>query len=77
MASKKPAKKPSSAMAAAPKVDEGTLVRYLGAFKGVTHNCTYCGSQKRKAMMREYKGVLYCSRRCVLGVKRNEATDGQ
>lgn len=73
MASKKPAKRPSSPTTSAPKVDEGTLVRFIGAVKGVTHNCPYCGSMKRKAMMREYKGVLYCSRSCVLGVKRNEA----
>jgi hypothetical protein len=72
----KPAKKPSSSSQPTVKVDEGTLVRYIGALKGVAHHCTYCGSLKRKAMMREYKGTLYCSRNCVRGVKRKEESNG-
>lgn len=75
--SKKPAKKPSSPTASTPKVDEGILVRYIGALKGVSYSCPFCGSLKRKAMMREYKGTLYCSRRCVQGIKRKEASDVQ
>lgn len=77
MASKKPAKKPASAVASSPKVDEGVMVRFIGAFKGVTYTCPYCGSVKRRAMMREYKGTMYCSRNCVRGVKRNEESNVQ
>jgi predicted RNA-binding Zn-ribbon protein involved in translation (DUF1610 family) len=73
--SKKPAKKPSTPAVSVPKVDEGTLVRFIGAFKGVTYSCPYCGSLKRKAMMRDYKGTLYCSRSCVQGVKRKEESN--
>ena len=73
--SKKLAKKPSAPAVSAPKVDEGTLVRFIGAFKGVTYSCPYCGSLKRKAMMRDYKGTLYCSRSCVQGVKRKEESN--
>lgn len=76
MATKKPAKKPSSPTSSAPKVDEGILVRYIGALKGVAYSCPYCGSLKRKAMMREYKGTMYCSRSCVQGVKRKEESNG-
>lgn len=73
--SKKPAKRPSSPTALAPKVDEGVLTRFIGAAKGVTYTCPYCGSVKRKAMMRDYKGTLYCSRNCVRGIKRNEESN--
>lgn len=71
----KPAKKPSSSTPSAPKVDEGTIVRYMGAIKGVAYSCPECASLKRKAMMRDYKGTLYCSRRCVLSVKRKEESN--
>jgi predicted RNA-binding Zn-ribbon protein involved in translation (DUF1610 family) len=75
--SKKPAKKPSSPMASTPKVDEGVLTRFIGAAKGVTYTCPYCGSVKRKAMMRDYKSTLYCSRNCVRGIKRNEESNAE
>ena len=77
--SKKPAKKPTGPSApAAPKDTDGVLTLFIGAVKGVFVTCPYCGGQKRKGMMRDYKGNLYCSRGCVKAVKREEeANAGQ
>jgi hypothetical protein len=77
--SKKPAKRPSGSTSTTStvKVDEGVLTKFIGAAKGVAYSCPHCGSLKRKAMMRDYKGVLYCSRSCVRGIKRNEESDAK
>jgi hypothetical protein len=68
--SKKPAKKPSSPTVSAPKIDEGVQVLYVGATPSVRHECSECGKITGRGMLREFKSVLYCSRRCVAAVRR-------
>jgi hypothetical protein len=74
MASNKPAKRNiSNSSPSVPKVDEGAKVLYVGATKSVFHSCPECSSKRRKGMVIDYKGSLYCSRNCVRSVKRVEA----
>jgi len=68
--SKKPAKKVSSPTFSAPKIDEGALGLYIGATPSVRHECPECGKITGRGMLREFKGVLYCSRSCVAAVRR-------
>lgn len=71
--SKKPAKKPSSPTMAAPKIDDGMNVLYIGLNKELKHVCPECNKVSGKGMLREYKGTLYCSKGCVLVFKRRES----
>jgi hypothetical protein len=74
MAGAKPAKRNiSNSVPSVPKVDEGSKVLYIGAMKNVFHTCPECSSTTRKGMIVDYKGSLYCSRKCVRSVKRVEA----
>ena len=68
--SKKPVKKPSSAVPSAPKIDEGTQILYVGATPSVRHQCPECGKITGRGMLREFKSTLYCSRSCVAAVRR-------
>jgi hypothetical protein len=68
--SKKPAKRVSSPTVSAPKIDEGALVLYVGATPSVRHECPECGKITGRGMLREFKGVLYCSRGCVAVVRK-------
>jgi hypothetical protein len=73
MSSKKPAKRNvSNSAPAAPKVDDGFNVLYVGA-KSVKHCCPECNRLTGKGILREYKNTLYCSRGCVLVFKRRES----
>ena len=70
--SKKPAKKGPSSTPSAPVIDEGKNVLYVGLGKTLHHECPQCRKSTKKGIVREYKGVLYCSVGCVRNFKKKE-----
>lgn len=70
---KKPAKRPTTTIAAAPKFDDGLNVLYIGLNKEMKHVCPECGKISGKGILREFKNILYCSRGCVLTLRKREA----
>jgi hypothetical protein len=70
---KKPAKKPMSNVVAAPKIDDGLNVLYIGLNKEMKHVCPECNKMSGKGILREYKGTLFCSKGCVLVFKKRES----
>jgi hypothetical protein len=72
MSSKKPAKR-SASTPVAPKEDYGKPTLYVGLTPDTNHVCPECGKKTKRAIIREYKGILYCAKVCVAKVKRREA----
>jgi len=71
MAGKKPAKRSASTIVI-PKEDYGKPTLYVGLTPDANHVCPECGKKTKRAIIREYKGVLLCSKNCVIKVKRKE-----
>ena len=71
MAGKKPAKR-STSTPVAPKEDYGKPTLYVGLTPDANHICPECGKRTKRAIIREYKGILYCAKGCVVKVKRRE-----
>jgi len=71
MAGKKPAKRSTTTLAA-PKEDYGKPTLYVGLTPDTNHVCPECGKKTKRAIVREYKGILYCAKACVAKVKRRE-----
>lgn len=71
MAGKKPAKR-STSTPVAPKKDYGKPTLYVGLTPDTNHVCSECGKKTKRAIIREYKGILYCAKACVAKVKRRE-----
>lgn len=72
MAGKKPAKRSTSTLVAL-KEDYGKPTLYVGLTPDTNHVCPECGKKTKRAIIREYKGMLYCAKACVAKVKRREA----
>ena len=71
MAGKKPAKR-STSTPVAPKEDYGKPTLYVGLTPDTNHVCPECSKKTKRAIIREYKGILYCTKTCVAKVKRQE-----
>ena len=71
MAGKKPAKR-STSTPVAPKEDYGKPTLYVGLTPDANHICPECGKRTKRAIIREYKGILYCTKSCVIKAKRQE-----
>ena len=71
VAGKKPAKR-STSTSVAPKEDYGKPTLYVGLTPDTNHVCPECGKKTKRAIIREYKGVLYCAKTCVAKIKRRE-----
>jgi len=72
MAGKKPAKR-STSTPVAPKEDYGKPTLYVGLTPDANHVCPECSKKTKRAIIREYKGILYCAKACVAKVKQREA----
>lgn len=72
MVGKKPAKRSTSTPVAL-KEDYGKPTLYVGLTPDTNHVCSECGKKTKRAIIREYKGILYCAKACVAKVKRREA----
>lgn len=73
MAGKKPAKRSTSTPIV--REDYGKPTLYVGLTPDTKHVCPECGKKTKRAIIREYKGVLYCSKGCVVVQKRREIVD--
>ena len=71
MAGKKPAKRSASTIVI-PKEDYGKPTLYVGLTPDANHICPECGKKTKRAIIREYKGILLCGKHCVIKVKRKE-----
>jgi len=71
MANRKPAKR-STSTPVAPKEDYGKPTLYIGLTPDANHVCPECGKKTKRAIIREYKGILLCGKNCVAKVKRQE-----
>ena len=71
MANRKPAKRSTSTLVA-PKEDYGKPTLYVGLTPDTNHVCPECSKKTKRAIIREYKGILLCSKNCVAQVKRKE-----
>ena len=71
MANRKPAKR-STSTPVAPKEDYGKPTLYVGLTPDTNHVCPECSKKTKRAIIREYKGILLCSKNCVAQVKRKE-----
>ena len=71
MVGKKPAKRSTSTPVAL-KEDYGKPTLYVGLTPDSNHVCPECGKKTKRAIIREYKGILLCSKNCVAQVKRKE-----
>jgi len=71
MVNRKPAKR-STSTPVAPKEDYGKPTLYVGLTPDTNHVCPECGKKTKRAIIREYKGILLCSKNCVVQVKRKE-----
>ena len=72
MAGRKPAKR-STSTPVVPKEDYGKPTLYVGLTPDANHVCPECGKRTKRAIIREYKGILYCAKTCVAKVKRQES----
>jgi len=75
MANRKPAKR-STSTPVAPKEDYGKPTLYVGLTPNTNHVCPECSKKTKRAIIREYKGILLCSKNCVAQVKRKEIKTG-
>jgi hypothetical protein len=71
VASRKPAKRSTSTIVI-PKEDYGKPTLYVGLTPDANHICPECGKRTKRAIIREYKGILYCAKGCVGKAKRRE-----
>ena len=71
MAGKKPAKRSASTIVI-PKEDYGKPTLYVGLTPDANHICPECGKKTKRAIIREYKDILYCAKGCVGKAKRRE-----
>lgn len=70
MASRKPAKRSTNLVVVAEDYGKPTL--YVGLTPDANHVCPECGKKTKRAIIREYKGILYCAKGCVGKAKRRE-----
>ncbi len=71
MANRKPAKR-STTTPITPKEDYGKPTLYVGLTPDANHICPECNKKTKRAIIREYKGILYCTKTCVAKAKRQE-----
>jgi hypothetical protein len=71
MAGKTPAKR-STSTPVTPKEDYGKPTLYVGLTPDTNHICPECSKKTKRAIIREYKGILLCSKNCVAQIKRKE-----
>ena len=75
MAGRKPAKRSTTTPVV--REDYGKPTLYVGLTPDTNHVCPECGKKTKRAIIREYKGVLYCGKGCVAAQKRRETpTEG-
>ena len=72
MAGKKPAKRSASTVVV-PREDYGNPTLYVGLTPDANHVCPECNKRTKRAIIREYKGILYCAKGCVAKAKRRES----
>ncbi len=72
MAGKKPAKRSASTVVV-PREDYGNPTLYVGLTLDANHVCPECNKRTKRAIIREYKGILYCAKGCVANAKRRES----
>lgn len=70
MASRKPAKRSTNLVVVVEDYGKPTL--YVGLTPDANHVCPECDKKTKRAIIREYKGILYCSKGCVGKAKRQE-----